>query len=100
MIAVAVLVALEAKAGKEEDVASLLRSAVPLVQQEAQTIVWFALRLGPSRFAIFDAFPDEAARDAHLAGQVAATLIEHAPDLLAEPPSIENVDVLAHKMPS
>lgn len=100
MVAVGLFVALEAKPGKEEALASFLQSAVPLVQQEPQTTAWFALRLAPSRFAIFDAFPDEAGRDAHLAGQVAAALMEHAEELLAQAPSIEKVDVLADKLPS
>jgi quinol monooxygenase YgiN len=57
------------------------------------------VRLGPSRFAIFDAFPDEAGREAHLAGPVAAALMEHADELLAEPPRIETLDVIADKLP-
>ena len=70
MIGVGLFVGLEAKPGKEEAVAHFLEGALPLVQQEPQTTAWFALRLAPSRFAIFDTFPDEAGRDAHLAGQV------------------------------
>ena len=99
MVTVGLLVALKAKPGKEEEVASFLRAALPLVQQEAQTTAWFALRLGASRFAIFDAFAGEAGREAHLAGQVAAVLVEHAPELLAEMPSVETADVLADKLP-
>ena len=100
MVAVGLFVALEAKPGKEEEVARFLRGAVPLVEQEPQTTTWFALRLGPSRFAIFDAFRDEAGRDAHLSGQVAAALMEHADELLAQAPSIEKVEVLADVLPS
>ncbi len=92
-------VALEAKAGKEDELASFLAGALPLVQQEPQTTAWFAARLGPTRFAIFDTFADEGGRDAHLAGQVAAALMEHAPELLAEAPSIERVEILAEKLP-
>ena len=99
MVTVGLLVALKAKPGKEEEVASFLRAALPLVQQEAQTTAWFALRLGVSRFAIFDAFADEEGREAHLAGQVAAALMKHGPELLAEVPSIERTDVLAGKLP-
>ena len=99
MVTVGVLVALQAKPGKEEEVASFLREALPLAQQETQTTAWFALRLGVSRFAIFDAFADEEGREAHLAGQVAAQLMEHAPELLAEVPSIETADVIADKLP-
>jgi quinol monooxygenase YgiN len=100
MVAVGLYVALQAKPGKEKDVANFLRGALPLVQQEDQTTAWFALRVDASRFAIFDAFPDEAGRDAHLAGEVAAALMEHAGELLAEAPTIEKVDVLADKLPS
>ena len=88
MVTVGLFVALKAKPGKEEEVASFLRGELPLVQQEAPTTAWFALRLGVSRFAIFDAFADEAGRETHLAGQVAAALMEHAPELLAEVPSV------------
>ena len=72
MINVGLFVRLEAKLGKEEEVAEFLRSATPLVEAEAATIAWFAVRMGPSTFAIFDAFPDEAGRSAHLSGKVAA----------------------------
>jgi quinol monooxygenase YgiN len=99
MTKTALWVMLEAKPGKESAVADFLKSAVPLVNAEPATIAWFAVKLGPSTFAIFDAFPDEAGRDAHLSGQVAAALMKHAPDLLAKPPSIEKVEVLADKLP-
>jgi quinol monooxygenase YgiN len=100
MVAVGLFVTLEAKPGKEEAVAKFLEGALPLVQQEPQTTAWFALRSAPARFAIFDAFPDESARSAHLAGQVAAALMAQAPDLLATEPTIEKLDVLADKLPS
>jgi quinol monooxygenase YgiN len=98
MVHVALLARLEAKPGKEDEVANLLRSALPLANAEPATTVWFALKLGPSTFGIFDAFPDEAGRQAHLAGQIAAALMAKAPDLLAEPPTIEPVEVLAAKL--
>lgn len=98
MVQVALLVRLEAKPGKEDDVASLLKGALPLAQAEPATTVWFALRLGPTTFGIFDAFPDDAGRQAHLAGQIAAALMAKAPDLLAQPPKIEAVDILAAKL--
>jgi quinol monooxygenase YgiN len=69
------------------------------VQEEPATIAWFAIRLGPSEFGIFDAFLDDAGRQAHLGGQVAAALMAQAPDLLERPPVIEPVDVLAAKLP-
>lgn len=99
MVSVALWVRLEAKPGKEAEVASFLESGLALANQEAFTPVWFALRLGPSTFAIFDAFNDDAGRKAHLGGQIAAALMAKAPELLAQPPSIEQVDVLAAKLP-
>ena len=97
MIKVGLFVRLEAKPGKEKDVENFLNQGLPIVQQEPATTVWFALRLGPSTFGIFDAFPDENGRQAHLTGQVAAALMAKAEDLLSKPPSIEKVDILASK---
>ncbi len=99
MTKVALLVRLEAKPGKEDEVADFLRGGLAIVQEEPATIAWFALRLGPSTFGIFDAFPDDAGRQAHLAGRVAAALMAKAPDLLSQPPAIERVDLLATKLP-
>jgi len=99
MTKVALLVRLEAKPGKEDEVADFLRGGLAIVDEEPATVAWFALRLGPSTFGIFDAFPDEAGRQAHLSGRVAAALMAKAPDLLSQPPSIERVDVLATKLP-
>jgi quinol monooxygenase YgiN len=99
MVNVALLVRLHAKPGKEEEVARFLAGALPLAQAEPATPVWFAIRISPSEFGIFDAFADDAGRQAHLGGQIAAALMKHAPDLLAKPPVIEQVDVLAHKLP-
>lgn len=98
MVKVALFVKLEAKAGKETEVESFLRGGLAIVQQEPATIAWFAIRMGPSTFAIFDAFPDDAGRQAHLSGRVAAALMAKAPELLAKPPAIEKVDVLAAKL--
>ncbi len=98
MVRVGLLVQLQAKPGKEAEVASFLESGLALANQEVATVVWFALRLGPSTFGIFDAFADEAGRKAHLGGQIAAALMAKAADLLAEPPKIEQVDVLAAKI--
>lgn len=98
MVHVALLARLEAKPGKEAEVADLLKGALPLANAEPATTVWFALQLGPSTFGIFDAFPDEAGRQAHLSGQIASALMAKAPELLATPPSIEPVDVLAAKL--
>lgn len=95
----ALYVRLEAKPGKETEVESFLKSAVPLVQQEAGTLAWFAIRMGPSTFGIFDAFPDQTSRDAHLSGKVAAALMAKAPELLSQTPKIEKIDVIAAKLP-
>ncbi len=99
MVTVALYVRLEAKPGKESEVADFLRSALPLVNEEPATTAWFAIQMGPSTFGIFDAFPDHAGRDAHLSGKVAAALMEHAPELLCETPQIDQIDVLAAKLP-
>ena len=100
MVKVALFVRLEAKSGKEAEVETFLRGGLPIVEAEPATIAWFAIRLGPMTFGIFDAFPDEEGRQAHLSGKVAAALMAKAPDLLAQPPVIEKVDVLAAKLPS
>jgi len=100
MVKTALFVRLEAKPGKEQAVEDFLRSGLAIVEAEPATIAWFAIRLGPSTFGIFDAFPDEAGRQAHLSGKVAAALMAKAADLLSEPPSIEKVDVLAVKLPA
>jgi quinol monooxygenase YgiN len=100
MVHVGLYVRLEAKAGKEKAVEDFLRGGLPIVQEEPATVAWFAIRLGPSTFGIFDAFPDEAGRAAHLSGRVAAALMAKAPELLSKAPSIEKVDVLAAKLPS
>ncbi len=99
MVRVALFVRLEAKPGKETDVENFLHGGLSIVEEEPTTIAWFAIRLGPSTFGIFDAFPDESGRQAHLSGQVAAALTEKASELFAQPPSIEKVDVLAAKLP-
>ena len=100
MVNKGLFVRLEAKHGKEAEVEGFLRSGLSIVQEEPATVAWFAIRLGPSTFGIFDAFPGEAGRQAHLAGRVATALKAKAPDLLAAPPVIENVDVLASKLPA
>jgi quinol monooxygenase YgiN len=97
MVKVALFVRLEAKPGKEQEVAEFLRGGLAIVQEEPATIAWYALQMGPSTFGIFDAFPDEAGRQAHLNGKVAAALMAKAGDLFSQPPSIEKVDLLAVK---
>jgi quinol monooxygenase YgiN len=95
---VGLYVRLEAKAGFELEVENFLKEALPLVDDEPATLMWFAARFGPSTFAIIDAFPDESGRQAHLSGQIASTLMEKAPQLLAEEPSIERFDIMAAKL--
>jgi quinol monooxygenase YgiN len=99
MVKVALYVRLDAKPGKESDVENFLRGGLAIVEQEPATTAWFAIRMGPSTFGIFDAFPDEAGRQAHLSGRVAAALMAKAPELLAKAPVIEKIDVLAAKLP-
>ena len=99
MVRVALWVRLEAKPGKEAAVEAFLKSGLALANQEPATTAWFALKIGPSTFGIFDAFPDDTGRSAHLNGPIAAALMANASELLSSPPSIEKVDVLAAKMP-
>ncbi|HXD08150.1 MAG TPA: antibiotic biosynthesis monooxygenase [Burkholderiaceae bacterium] len=94
----ALLARIEAKPGQEAAVQDLLVGALALANQEEQTRVWFALKLGPSTFGVFDAFADEAGRQAHLNGRIAQALMAKAPELLAKPPQIDPVDVLAAKL--
>lgn len=96
----ALLARLEAKPGKEAEVAAFLNSALPLAEAEAGTKAWFALQFGPLSFGIFDSFDDEAGRQAHLDGPIAAALMAKAGELLSQPPRIEKVDLLAAKAPS
>ena len=97
MIKLALFARLEAKPGKEKAVADLLGTGLSLAQQETTTPIWFALRLSPTTFGVFDAFHDEAGRKAHLAGPIAQALIAKTPELFAGPPSIEPIDVLGVK---
>jgi quinol monooxygenase YgiN len=99
MVTVGLLVRLAARPGRERELEQFLRSALPLVENEPGTTAWFALKFGPFSFGIFDAFPHETARQAHLAGGVAAALMARAKELLAAPPDIEYVDTFASKLP-
>jgi quinol monooxygenase YgiN len=100
MVKVALFVRLEAKPGKEDEVAAFLSGALPLAEAEPATTTWFALRFGPSTFGIFDAFPDENGRQAHLSGPIAAALMAKASELLSASPVIERVELLAAKLPA
>ena len=99
MVTVGLYVRLEAKPGKEAEVSSFLEGALPLVNDEPDTTAWFAIRMGPSTFGIFDVFENDEGRDAHLNGKVAAALMDNADELFSEPPSIEKIDVFANKLP-
>jgi len=98
MVKLGLFVKLQAKPGMEEELAGFLRGGLPLAEQEPGTTAWFAIRLGPSTFGIFDVFADESGRQAHLDGRIAQALMQKASLLLAEPPKIEKVDVLAAKL--
>ena len=99
MVKVGLYVKLDAKPGKEDEVEQFLKDGLSIVQEEPATAAWFAIRLGPSAFGIFDVFPDESGRQAHLSGQVAAALMEKSSDQLASPPSIEKIEIIASKLP-
>lgn len=99
MLTLSLFVRLEAKPGKEAELAAFLMQGLELANQEATTPLWFALRLGPTTFAIFDAFNDETGRQNHLNGPIAKALMANAPTLLATPPVIERMDVLGVKLP-
>jgi quinol monooxygenase YgiN len=99
MVKVALLVRLEAKPGKEAEVEKFLNSGLALVEDEPATITWYAIKLGPSTYGIFDTFPDDKGRQAHLSGKVAAALMANASELLSQPPQIEQVEILAAKIP-
>ena len=97
MVKLALLVRLEAKSGKEVEVENFLKSGLELVEQEPDTITWYALKLGERTYGIFDTFEDESGRQAHLSGKVAEALMAQAPDLFSAAPAIEKVEVIAAK---
>ena len=99
MLKLSLFVRLEAKPGKEEDVAAFLMQGLQLANQEKTTPVWFALRLGPTTFGVFDSFKDEEGRQNHLNGPIRKALMEQASTLLAAPPVIEHIEVLGAKLP-
>jgi quinol monooxygenase YgiN len=98
MLSVGLFVRIEAKPGKEKDVVAFLKQGLEMAQAEKTTPLWFALRLGPTTFGVFDAFHDESGRQAHLSGAIAKALMASVPTLMAAPPSIEKVDVLGAKL--
>ena len=96
----ALLVLLQARPGKEQEAEAFLKSAQPLAVQETATTSWYAVKLGPSKFGIFDTFRDEAGRDAHLTGEIAKALFARAEELFAAPPQVEKLEILAVKPPA
>ena len=96
METVGLLVRLEARPGKEADVEAFLNSAQPLAVNESRTLKWYAIKMGPGKFAIFDSFANEDGRHAHLSGEIAKALMARAEELLSGPPQIEKVEILAH----
>jgi quinol monooxygenase YgiN len=98
-VTVGLLVSLEAKPGKEADVEGFLNAGRALVDEEPATIAWFAIKLAPTTYGIFDVFPDDSGRTAHLQGKVAQALAARADDLFSKPPNIQQVEVLASKLP-
>jgi len=97
MIKLALFARLEAKPGKEQAVADFLNQGLTLANQEATTPIWFALKLSPTTFGVFDAFENEAGRQAHLQGPIAQALMAKADELFSKPPSIEPIEVLGLK---
>ena len=98
MLSLGLFVRLEAKPGKEKQVADFLKLGLQLAHKETTTPLWFSLRLGPTTFGVFDAFPDESGRQAHLNGPIAKALMANAEQLFAVPPSIEKTEVLGTKI--
>ncbi len=97
MIKLALFARLEAKPGKEAEVAQFLQAGLAMANDEPRTPIWFALRLSPTTFGVFDAFHDEEGRQAHLTGPIAQALMAKAPELFASPPTIEPIEVLGLK---
>jgi quinol monooxygenase YgiN len=95
----ALLVLLNAKPGKDQEVEAFLKSAQPLAQREANTRTWYAVKLSPGKFGIFDTFKDETGRNAHLSGEIAKALFAKAEDLFSTPPLVEKLEILASKSP-
>lgn len=100
MTKLALYVQLEAKPGKEREVEDFLKGSLPLVEAERGTETWFAMKMGPATFGIFDTFTNEGDREAHLSGSVAKALMAKVPELFASPPGIHKIDILADKLPS
>jgi quinol monooxygenase YgiN len=97
MSKLAIWAQLEAKPGKEKEVEDFLKSAQPLAEREAGTITWYAIKMGPGKYGIFDTFADENGRNAHLNGEIAKALFAKAKDLFSQPPKVDKPEILASK---
>jgi quinol monooxygenase YgiN len=95
MEAIGLLVTLEARSGKEADAEAFLKSALPLARDEKGTLKWYAIKIGPEKFGIFDTFANEAGRNTHLTGEIGKALGARADELFAIPPQVEKVEILA-----
>lgn len=95
---VGILATLEACSGKERDVEQFLSLAIPLVAAEVGTTAWFAFKIGPRTFGIFDTFKDEEGRNAHINGEVAEALFARAEELFVTHPQVQMVDIVAEKL--
>jgi len=100
MSKVAIWAQLEDKPGKEKELEAFLKSAQPLAEREPGTVTWYAIKLGPGKYGIFDTFADDAGRNAHLNGEIAKALFAKADELLAKPPEIAKPEILASKIPA
>lgn len=96
----AIFALLHAKRGKEKEVEQFLKFAQPLAERETGTTTWYAVKLGPAEYGIFDTFKDEAGRNAHLTGEIAKALFAKAEDLFAAPPEVEKLEIVASKAPA
>jgi quinol monooxygenase YgiN len=97
MSKLAIWAQLEARPGKEKEVEEFLKSALPLAEQERETVSWYAIKMGPGKYGIFDTFANEAGRNAHLTGAIAKALFAKAEELFAKAPEIAKPEVLAAK---
>jgi quinol monooxygenase YgiN len=100
MATLSIWVQMEAKPGKEKEVEEFLKSAQPLAVKEKGTLTWYAIKLGPGKYGIFDTFADEKGREAHLNGDIAKALFAKAKDLFAKAPEVNKPEILAAKGPS
>lgn len=95
----ALFVRLIAKDGKGAELATFLRDGLAAVMEEPGTTSWYAVRFGDHDFAIFDTFPSDEARLAHLSGKVGSALVARGPELLEGTPKVEHAQILAYKLP-